>query len=41
MFKELYESPEIEAVLFDSEDIVTVSFSWEDDDDQLPPTVWG
>lgn len=41
MEKTIYESPEIEAVLFDSADIVTVSFAWNDEEDQLPPTVWG
>ncbi len=39
MAKELYQSPEIEAVLFDSEDIVTASFA--QGDDELPATPWG
>lgn len=39
MVKEIYTSPEIEAVLFDSDDIVTASFTT--GDDELPPTVWG
>ena len=37
--KEIYVSPEIEAVLFESEDIVTVSF--DTGDDELPPAIWG
>ena len=37
--KEIYESPETEAVLFDSDDIVTVSF--DTGDDELPPAIWG
>lgn len=40
MVKEIYESPEMEAVLFDSDDIVTVSFT-DNDDDALPPAIWG
>lgn len=39
MAKELYQSPEIEAVLFESEDIVTASFTT--GDDELPPAIWG
>lgn len=38
--KEIYVSPEIEAVLFESEDIVTVSFT-DNDGDALPPVIWG
>lgn len=37
--KEMYETPETEAVLFDSDDIVTASFGT--GDDELPPTIWG
>ena len=40
MAKELYQSPEIEAVLFDSEDIVTASFT-DPDSDALPAAPWG
>lgn len=39
MMKELYQSPEIEAVLFDSEDIITTSQPG-GDDNEMPPTPW-
>ncbi len=37
--KELYVSPEMEEVLFESDDIVTASF--DTGADELPPTPWG
>ena len=40
MMKELYQSPEIEAVLFDSEDIITTSAEPGTSEDETPATPW-
>lgn len=40
MTKELYQSPEIEAVLFDSEDIITTSGVPGTGENETPATPW-
>ena len=38
--KEIYESPEIETVLFESEDIITSSITFSLDADETALTIW-
>ena len=40
MMKEIYQSPEIEAVLFDSEDIITTSGVPGTGEDETPVAPW-